>query len=47
VEDPQERRNLLQEKRELAAEMERELLGYLKKVEGKSYRPLLSAAPAF
>lgn len=47
VEDPRERRNLLQEKRELAAEMERELLGYLKKVEGKSYRPLLSAAPPF
>jgi hypothetical protein len=46
TEDPQERRNLLQEKRELAAEMERELLGYLKKVEGKFYRPLLSAAPA-
>jgi Sulfatase len=44
-EDPQERRNLLQEKRELGADMERELLGYLKKVEGKSYRPLLSAAP--
>ena len=46
VEDPQERRNLLQEKRELAAEMERELLEYLKKVERKSYRPLLSAAPS-
>jgi hypothetical protein len=46
VEDPQEKKNLLQEKRELAAEMERELLGYLKKVEGKSYRPLLSAAAA-
>jgi hypothetical protein len=44
ADDPQERRNLLQEEKELAAELERELLGYLEKVEGKSYRPLLSAA---
>ena len=46
AEDPQERRNLLQEKKALAAEMERKLLGYLKKVEGKTYRPLLLAAPS-
>ncbi|MFQ5960341.1 MAG: sulfatase [Candidatus Methylomirabilales bacterium] len=39
--DPGERKNLLQEKRELAAELERELLGYLERVGGKSYRPLL------
>jgi arylsulfatase A-like enzyme len=42
VEDPGEKRNLLEEKRELAAELEGELLGYLQRVEGKTYRPLLS-----
>ncbi|MEE9152501.1 MAG: sulfatase [candidate division NC10 bacterium] len=40
--DPMERSNLLQEEPELATELERELLGYLEKVEGKSYRTLLS-----
>jgi len=45
VDDPEERKNLVQEERELAAEMERELLGYLQKVEGTSYRPLLSSGP--
>ncbi len=39
--DPAERKSLLQEKPELAAELERELLGYLERVGGKSYRPLL------
>ena len=39
--DPAERKSLLQEKRDLAAELERELLGYLKRVGGRSYRPLL------
>jgi len=42
VKDPMEKNNLLQEEPELAAEMEKELLAYLEKVEGKSYRPLLS-----
>ena len=40
--DPMEKNNLLQEEPELAAEMEKELLTYLEKVEGKTYRPLLS-----
>lgn len=42
IEDPMEKNNLLQEEPELAAEMEKELLAYLEKVEGKTYRPLLS-----
>ena len=42
VNDPAEKNNLLHEEPELAAEMERELLSYLAKVEGKTYRPLLS-----
>jgi arylsulfatase A-like enzyme len=42
VKDPMEKNNLLQEEPELAAEMEKELLAYLEKVEGKTYRPLLS-----
>jgi arylsulfatase A-like enzyme len=42
VKDPMERSNLLQEEPELATELEMELLGYLEKVEGKSYRRLLS-----
>ncbi len=41
AEDPQEKRNLLQEQRELAIELQRELIDYLQKVEGKSYRPPL------
>jgi hypothetical protein len=46
VEDPLEKKNLVEEKRELAAELEQKLLGYLKQVEGKTYRPLLTASPA-
>ena len=42
LKDPEEKNNLLQEEPELAAEMEKELLAYLEKVEGKTYRPLLS-----
>jgi arylsulfatase A-like enzyme len=42
VRDPLERMNLLQEERVLAAELEAELFGYLERVEGKSYHPLLS-----
>jgi hypothetical protein len=42
VKDPMEKNNLLQEEPELAAEMEKELFTYLEKVEGKTYRPLLS-----
>ena len=42
VQDPQEKRNLLEERPEMAAQMERDLLSYLHKVEGKHYRPLLS-----
>jgi hypothetical protein len=42
IKDPMEKNNLLQEEPELAAEMEKELLAYLEKVEGKTYRPLLS-----
>lgn len=40
--DPRERTNLLQENPDLAVELERELLGYLERVERKSYRPLLA-----
>jgi glucan phosphoethanolaminetransferase (alkaline phosphatase superfamily) len=42
VEDPMEQKNLIAEKPRLAAELEQQLLGYLKQVEGKTYRPLLS-----
>jgi glucan phosphoethanolaminetransferase (alkaline phosphatase superfamily) len=42
VEDPGEKRNLLEEKPALAGELEGELLRYLQRVEGKNYRPLLS-----
>jgi hypothetical protein len=42
VKDPMEKNNLLQEEPELAAKMEKELFAYLEKVEGKTYRPLLS-----
>jgi len=42
VEDPGETRNLLQERPGLAGELERELLRYLARIEGKNYRPLLS-----
>ena len=44
AEDPQEMRNLLQESPDMAAELEKELLGYLEKVEGKTYHPLLSSS---
>ena len=40
--DPLEKKNLIEEKPQLAAELEQELLNYLKKVEGKTYRPLLT-----
>lgn len=42
VEDPLEKNNLLNEQPSLAAEMEKALLDYLGKVEGKTYRGLLS-----
>ncbi len=41
VRDPLERRNLLQEHPFLAAEMESELMGYLKQVEGRTYLPAM------
>jgi arylsulfatase A-like enzyme len=41
-EDPMEKKNLIEEKPELAAVMEQQLLGYLRQVEGKTYRPLLT-----
>jgi hypothetical protein len=37
-----EKNNLLNERPLLAAEMEKDLLDYLSKVEGKTYRGLLS-----
>lgn len=40
--DPGERHSLVQEQPELAAQLERELLAYLARVEGRVYRPLLS-----
>ena len=43
VEDPLEKKNLVEERTELAAELEQQLLGYLKQVEGKAYRPLLTS----
>ncbi len=42
VEDPMETQNLIEEKPRLAAELEQKLLDYLKQVEGKTYRPLLT-----
>lgn len=42
VNDAGERINLVEDQSALAAELERELLGYLERVGGKSYRPLLS-----
>ncbi|MGH7353622.1 MAG: sulfatase-like hydrolase/transferase [Candidatus Rokuibacteriota bacterium] len=40
--DPGERHSLVQEQPELAAHLERDLLAYLARVEGRVYRPLLS-----
>ncbi len=42
AEDPLEKKNLIEAKPRLAAELEQQLLRYLKQVEGKTYRPLLS-----
>jgi glucan phosphoethanolaminetransferase (alkaline phosphatase superfamily) len=42
--DPMEKKNLIEEKPRLAAELEQQLLGYLKQVEGKTYRPILKQA---
>jgi len=42
VTDPSEKTNLLAEKPALATELEKELLKYLKTVEGKTYRPIFS-----
>jgi glucan phosphoethanolaminetransferase (alkaline phosphatase superfamily) len=42
IQDPQEKKNMIAEKPELAAELERLLLDYLGMVEGKTYRPTLS-----
>ena len=42
AEDPFEKNNLVETKPRLAAELEQELLNYLRRVEGKTYRPLLS-----
>ena len=42
VKDPSEKNNLLAEEPALATELEQELLEYLKTVEGKTYRPILS-----
>lgn len=41
AEDPLEKKNRVEEKPQLAAELEQQLLRYLKQVEGKTYRPLL------
>jgi arylsulfatase A-like enzyme len=41
ADDPLEQKNLIEEKPELAAELEQQLLDYLKRVEGKTYRPIL------
>ena len=46
IEDPLEKKNLVAEKPQLAAELEQQLLGYLQRVEGKTYRPLLTSALA-
>ena len=42
AEDPLEKHNLVEAKPRLAAELEQELFYYLTRVEGKTYRPLLS-----
>jgi arylsulfatase A-like enzyme len=42
VTDPGEKNNLLNEEPELAAQLEKSLFNYLKMVEGKTYRTLLS-----
>jgi arylsulfatase A-like enzyme len=42
IQDPFEKNNLLQEEVDLAAELEKALFDYLEKVEGKTYRTLLS-----
>ena len=42
IKDPLEKRNLLAEEPEIAAELEQELFEYLKTVEGKTYRSILS-----
>jgi len=42
VKDPMEKNNLLEEEPEMVAEMEKELFSCLEKVEGKTYRSLLS-----
>jgi hypothetical protein len=42
VRDPRERQNLIQERPLLAADMESELLDYLKQVQGRTYRPVMS-----
>ena len=42
AQDPRERRNLLQEDPDLAAEMESDLLDYLRQVEGRTYLPVIS-----
>ena len=39
--DPLEKQNLITEKPELAADLEQTLLGYLQRVEGRTYRPRL------
>jgi len=44
VEDPPEKKNLVEEKTGLAAELEQQVMGYLKQVEGKAYRPLLTSS---
>ena len=42
VSDPREKQNLVNEEPDLAAKLENSLLEYLKVVEGKTYRPVLS-----
>ena len=42
VNDPLEKKNLIEDKPRLATELEQSLLGYLERVEGKTYRPLLT-----
>jgi glucan phosphoethanolaminetransferase (alkaline phosphatase superfamily) len=40
--DPMEKKNLIEEKPKLAAELEQQLMRYLEQVEGKTYCPLLT-----
>ena len=42
IADPLEKENLIEEEPRLAAELEQQLLGYLERVEGKTYRPQLT-----